>query len=298
MARWPSDMTVAVAADVSLAEANRRLAADDQWLSLDGPVNAALGVLAGADMTGPLRLGFGGWRDQLLGVQFLDGRNRLITAGGRAIKNVAGYDLTKFIIGQRGVFGQIGCLMLRTYRRPEAALVVKLAADVSQLNWLLALPQRPSWSVLDESALWVGYLGTELSVEAVARSLEGANAKGTVRQTAADDELLRARLTRWQPGEGEVAFTIWAAPSVVSGLMRQARVGHWWADAPTGLIRGCCQPSDAGRLAAVTQDLGFNFHVEGRPYRLSAGEAAVLRRLKARFDPDGCLNSLDVEVIR
>ena len=57
--------------------------------------------------TGPLRLGFGAWRDLLLGAQFYNGRGELITAGGRTVKNVAGYDLTKFMVGQRGVFGRL-----------------------------------------------------------------------------------------------------------------------------------------------------------------------------------------------
>ena len=78
--------------------------------------------------TGPLRLGYGAWRDLLLGVQFTNGRGELITAGGRTVKNVAGYDLTKFMVGSHGVFGRLVTITTRTYRRPDRALVRAVSA--------------------------------------------------------------------------------------------------------------------------------------------------------------------------
>ena len=101
------DMTATFAADVTLGEAQRRLAEIGQWLPVDGDPAAALGDLVSFNSTGPLRLGYGAWRDLLLGVQFTNGRGELITAGGRTVKNVAGYDLTKFMVGQHGVFGTL-----------------------------------------------------------------------------------------------------------------------------------------------------------------------------------------------
>jgi FAD/FMN-containing dehydrogenase len=301
VAHWAADMTLAVAADVTLSQANDALAGSEQWLALDGPVGVALGVLASVDMTGPLRLGFGGWRDQMLGVQFVDGRERLITAGGRAMKNVAGYDLTKFMVGQRGVFGQVVALILRTYRRPTDALAVKLDADVRLLRGLLAVQPRPAWAVLSDGALWAGYLGSAVVVDAVGTAVDGAGLKagikGMIRHEPGDDAALRAKLTQWQPGDGEIAFTVWAAPSGVTGLLRQARVTRWWADASSGMVRGCCRIAEADRLTAVSRDLGYGCHVEGRAFRVSEAEAKVLRGLKARFDPLGRLNPLEVECV-
>src|SRR5947208_1670688 len=74
------DMTVTISADVTLGAAQAKLAELGQWLPIDGDVQSALGELVENNSTGPLRLGYGGWRDLLLGVQFLNGRGELITA--------------------------------------------------------------------------------------------------------------------------------------------------------------------------------------------------------------------------
>src|SRR5436853_7032846 len=120
---FASDMTVTISADVTLAAAQAKLAELNQWLPIDGDVQSPLGELVENNSTGPLRLGYGGWRDLLLGVQFLNGRGELITAGGRTVKNVAGYDLSKFMVGQRGIFGTLLTLTTRTYKRPIGAIV-------------------------------------------------------------------------------------------------------------------------------------------------------------------------------
>src|SRR3982751_4161223 len=127
------DMTATISADVTLAAAQAKLAELGQWLPIDGDVHSALGELVENNSTGPLRLGFGGWRDLLLGVQFSNGRGELITAGGRTVKNVAGYDLTKFVVGQRGVFGRLVTFTARTYRLPAAGLLVEHAPSYATL---------------------------------------------------------------------------------------------------------------------------------------------------------------------
>src|SRR6059036_31063 len=73
------DMTVTISADVTLSAAQTKLAEFNQWLPIDGDVQSALGELVENNSTGPLRLGYGGWRDLLLGVQFLNGKGELIT---------------------------------------------------------------------------------------------------------------------------------------------------------------------------------------------------------------------------
>src|SRR5687767_4207407 len=109
------DMYAIVAADVALARVQETLAAKGQWLPIDGDPNTTVGQLIETNSTGPLRLGYGHWRDLLLGAQFTNGRDELISAGGRTMKNVAGYDLTKFMVGQRGVFGKLVTITTRTY---------------------------------------------------------------------------------------------------------------------------------------------------------------------------------------
>src|SRR5437763_17122438 len=119
----PADMTAILSADATLEQVQDQLSPFQQWLPVDGAGKATIGELVEFNSTGPLRLGFGAWRDLLLGAQFYNGRGELITAGGRTVKNVAGYDLTKFMVGQRGIFGELLTLTTRTYKRPQGAIL-------------------------------------------------------------------------------------------------------------------------------------------------------------------------------
>src|SRR5207248_5943178 len=128
-----TDLSATFSAEVTLAEAQETLRKNDQWLPIDGDPHTRLSALVERNSTGPLRLGFGGWRDLLLGVQFSNGAGELITAGGRTVKNVAGYDLTKFMVGQYGIFGKVVTLTSRAYKAPDAALLVRFDPDVKKL---------------------------------------------------------------------------------------------------------------------------------------------------------------------
>src|SRR2546421_11112555 len=154
-----ADMTATFSAEATLAAAQAELATADQWLPVDGDSQATLGALVDQNSTGPLRLGYGAWRDLLLGAQLRDGRDQLITAGGRTVKNVAGYDLTKFMVGQRGVFAKLVTLTTRTYKRPGGAIVATFAPRPQLLQRLLPSPLPPQWSLLIAKALVCGCLG-------------------------------------------------------------------------------------------------------------------------------------------
>ena len=159
------DMTATFAGDAVLAVAQSRLNEVGQWLAIDGDPSSSLGDLILFNSTGPLRLGYGGWRDLLLGVQFTNGRGELISAGGRTVKNVAGYDLTKFIVGSAGMFGEIVTATVRTYRRPEAALRATYDADVHMIGRLMSTALRPQWAMLTSEQLFCGYLGDRRTID-------------------------------------------------------------------------------------------------------------------------------------
>src|SRR4051812_17278582 len=142
------DMTAVISADVPLSVVQQTLAKHNQWLAIDGPSDATVGQLVEMNSTGPLRLGFGAGRGVLVGVQFQNGRGELITAGGLTLKNVAGYDLTKFMIGQGGVFGKLVTVTTRTYARPSAALIATLPPELKTVSEILTTPNRPQWAML------------------------------------------------------------------------------------------------------------------------------------------------------
>ena len=103
------------------------------WLALDPPgrPERSLGSVVATATAGPLRHGFGPVRDHVLGCTVATGDGRLVKAGGRVVKNVAGYDLTKLQVGGFGGFGIIAevHLRLRALPRADVTLVARGARD-------------------------------------------------------------------------------------------------------------------------------------------------------------------------
>jgi FAD/FMN-containing dehydrogenase len=118
----PADLVATVEAGVPLEAIHAELARHHLWLALDPPgcPDRSIGSVAATGMAGPLRHGFGPVRDHVLGCTVCTGDGRLVAAGGRVVKNVAGYDLTKLHLGGFGGFGVITELHLRLRAEPAA----------------------------------------------------------------------------------------------------------------------------------------------------------------------------------
>jgi glycolate oxidase FAD binding subunit len=93
-----------------------------QWLPLDpyGSADGTIGATVATASAGPLASSFGLPRDLLLGVEFVNGRGDVIRAGGKVVKNVAGFDLSRLITGSWGTLGVITEVTLRLYAAPQA----------------------------------------------------------------------------------------------------------------------------------------------------------------------------------
>ncbi|HYM90624.1 MAG TPA: FAD-binding oxidoreductase, partial [bacterium] len=105
----PADYVVAVRAGTRLRDLQAELGKHDQWLPLDPPGAGAatIGGLIAANRNGPRRLLYGSIRDMLIGIRVALPTGEVIKAGGKVVKNVAGYDLTKMFIGSLGAAGVI-----------------------------------------------------------------------------------------------------------------------------------------------------------------------------------------------
>ena len=116
-ARNPEDLTVTVDAGIPLSHLNRLLAGDGQRVALDADSahRSTLGGLAAVDHRGRLAFRYGSPRDQILGMTVIDGRGRELRIGGKVVKNVAGYDLTRLFVGSYGTLGIITEITIRTY---------------------------------------------------------------------------------------------------------------------------------------------------------------------------------------
>jgi glycolate oxidase FAD binding subunit len=143
------DMTITVEAGISINRLQKLLAPENLRLPIDVPAaqQATLGGCIAANVSGPRRLGFGTLRDYVIGISAINDRGREFKAGGRVVKNVAGYDLCKLLVGSLGTLGIVtqATLKLRPLAEEQALLRVGCAADALEgmLNRLNATRTRP-----------------------------------------------------------------------------------------------------------------------------------------------------------
>src|SRR3954451_1430569 len=127
------DLTAVLEAGVPLAEAQAAFAAEDQMLALDPPLGkddaATVGGMVATADSGPLRHRYGGVRDLVVGISIALSDGTLAKAGGKVIKNVAGYDLGKLFAGSYGTLGLIVSVTVRLHPRPVAPRHAVGAAD-------------------------------------------------------------------------------------------------------------------------------------------------------------------------
>ncbi len=125
------DLTVTLEGGMTLAQVQGILAKENQFLPIDPayPQTATIGgIIATAD-TGSWRQRYGGIRDMVLGISFVRGDGAIAKAGGRVVKNVAGYDLMKLLTGSFGTLGIISQVTLRTYPLHQDSQTIFLTGE-------------------------------------------------------------------------------------------------------------------------------------------------------------------------
>ena len=183
----PADLTLTARSGTSLADIDAELRSHSQWLPFDPPrlLDRTLGGFVATGQSGPLWMGYGELRNHVLGMTIVSGDGRLLKLGGRVMKNVAGFDLLKPIVGSHGRFGVITSVSIRAFPVPAVERVLVLRADSVSELWKPArsirmAPVMPVSSVLitpaklldAPAALIVRLHGAKPTVEADQRTLE------------------------------------------------------------------------------------------------------------------------------
>jgi glycolate oxidase FAD binding subunit len=304
------DLTAVLEAGLPLAEAQAAFAEAGQMLALDPPLGAedaatVGGVVATAD-AGPLRHRYGAARDLLLGVTVALSDGTVAQAGGKVIKNVAGYDLAKLFAGSFGTLGLIARVVVRLHPRPAATVtVIGSGADAGVLGRAaLELAASP----LELEALdvrWDGRAGAVLArIGGVAlsarraRVAEAVVASGLETETHEDDEPLWAEQRARQRSAEDVVVRVSSLPTDLPQLLRVAgRLGGSVVGrAGLGLL-WVTLPAEVAALAELRRELGPRpAAVLDAPPDLRAAPApndpalrALEARVRARFDPAGAL---------
>lgn len=327
----PDDLTIVAEAGITLGALNARTAAHRQRLPLDPPApeSVTLGATIGASKAGPIRLSEGLVRDLLIGIQFVGHDGRIARAGGRVVKNVAGYDLMKVLTGSFGTLGivteaafkvrpipELYALAIAQYDRIAQAFdsAAKLL-DALPLAHLEVLSPRPGalFGADGEFMLLAGFSGNQPEIgyqrtriaEILARE---ANLKRV--EILADGCAIEAyeRLRDFEFPCGNLTAQLAVLPAELARGLAECDA-EFCAHAGSGVAQVSIETAgaEAARTAltrwrAIAASAQGHLRVLNVPSELrgdllenrfdSPGEGALklMRRLKASFDPAGIFN--------
>ena len=318
----PGDLTLTARAGTPLRDIERVTAEHGQWLPLEpfGHEAGTLGATVATASYGPLASAYGTGRNQVLGCEVVTGAGDIVRAGGRVVKNVAGFDVTRLMVGAWGTLGAITEVSVRLRARPEVDLTLAIAlGDVAAVEraqrWLRHTEFTPLAAELLSSALAVqlGIASAGASVlllrlggnEALIRAARhAATALGGVVEL---DAGLWRRFARAEAAAAPAAtIRLSGAPAAIAPLWRD--VLH--AVEPTGgvahatLTRGvvrCLAPmtGDAAveRLRSLLAALPPGTRIAERlprelwpASRMDRATNSLSAGIQRVFDPDGLFN--------
>jgi glycolate oxidase FAD binding subunit len=299
----PSEFTFTALAGTPLKTIVAALAERGQYLPFDPPLVEAGATMGGtimAGLSGPGRFRYGGLRDFILGVRFVDGEGRLLRLGGKVVKNAAGFDVPKFFVGSLGRFGALAevtfkvfprAVTTRTLRLPikDAVALAALMTAASGQRWELdALEAAP-----DEGLVFARLAGPADALELLAKEIF-ARWPGTVLAEDAAAELWRSvREWAWAHADGtwiKVALTPEQVPEflTVTGGIAGARV---WIG--TGGNVGLLSLPRGAKLAGALPWPALTLRGDAPLWPGRRENFAVFRAVKAALDPHDRFPSLD-----
>ena len=300
----PTELVVTAPAGMALAELEALLAEKGQCLAFEPPRFAPGGTVGGmvaAGLSGPSRAAAGSLRDHLLGVVLVSGTGELMHFGGRVIKNVAGYDVSRLIAGSLGILGVIVEVSLKVLARAPAEATLRF--DLKPRD---ALARLHAWGAqplpLDASAWWNGNLvvrlrGAQAAVDEAVRALGGdaiaASAAAPFWQglrdhsdpffSAAADAIVHQDATLWRLSLPQTAPLLGLAGDE---LIEWHGAQRWLVTAlPALQVREAAAAVGGHAAAFRTLDKSAGVFAP-----LSAPLRAIHERLKRSFDPKGILN--------
>jgi len=290
----PTELVLQACAGTPLTEIERALAERGQMLAFEPPHfgrTATLGGTIACGFSGPRRVAAGSARDFVLGARILDGRGQDLSFGGKVMKNVAGYDVSRLMTGALGTLGVLLDISLKVLPKSEreATLAIECSQDdaIRRLNTWAGKPYPISASCHDGRLLTVRLSGSDAGVHAVLRQLGG-----TVMNDAETHWLnIREHTADFFTGDAplwRLAVKATTPPLPLPG--RQLLEWH-------GALRWVRTDADAAIVRDIARKAGghatlFRAPTNGTPrfQPLSESLMALHRRLKQTFDPAGILN--------
>lgn len=300
----PTELVVTARAGTRLAELEQVLARHGQMLAFEPPRfggTATLGGCVATGLSGPRRASAGAVRDFVLGVRMLDGRGEELGFGGRVMKNVAGYDLSRVMVGAMGTLGLLLDISVRVSPKPAAELTLRMpvqeAEAIHRMNLWAGQPLPVSATCFVEGNLSVRLSGAEPAVRAAQAKLGGEE----VADGAAFWESVREQThTFFQAVHNEgLRKCLWriSVKSTTPPLALPGKQLIEWGGALRWFMPDTADP-DTDRVREVASASGghatlfYNNGVCGAEVfqPLSSGMQDIHRGLKEKFDPQSIYN--------
>ncbi|HET7363067.1 MAG TPA: glycolate oxidase subunit GlcE [Burkholderiales bacterium] len=289
----PSELVLTARGGTALAEVEAIVGAKGQCLPFEPPHfgAATLGGCVAAGLSGPRRAAAGALRDFVLGVKLIDGRGRVLEFGGRVMKNVAGYDVSRLVAGSLGTLGVIAEASVKVLPRPPAERTLRFDMDqtaaLDAMNVWAGEPLPISATAWHDGALYVRLAGSPAAVQAATPRLGGAEVGDSMAFWRAIREQTYAFFAGDQP--------LWriAVPSAAAPLGLAGNQLLEW----NGALRWLRSRASAEEVRAAAKRAGGHATLF-RARDKSAGAFTPLdpvllrlhRALKSAFDPAGILN--------
>jgi glycolate oxidase FAD binding subunit len=316
----PRDLTISVEAGIPFSELNDTLARNAQMIPLDGPYadEATAGGIVAANISGARRRLYGTARDLVIGMKFATLDGKLVQSGGMVVKNVAGLDMGKLMIGSFGTLAAIASINFKLTPRPgisrtvlydledlRTAMEARDQAIRGLLNPVAVEILNPALSSqlgLKNYTLAILFAGNQAVIE---RSIREAAAFGPARPLPVEEEqrfwnslyaVTPAFLEEFRDGAVvRVSTTLGECGEALGSVDGP---GH--AHAASGVVRGWfSRPDAATRWLAAAVRRGWKGVVEfssesARPnltlWPDPGGDFAIMKEIKRMFDPGNLLN--------
>lgn len=300
----PEEFTFTALSGTPIREIVELLRAQGQCLPFDPPLQragATLGGTVAAGLSGPGRLRYGGVRDFILGVRFIDGSGSLVRGGGKVVKNVAGFDLPKLLVGSLGRLGILVELTFKVFPRPPSSLTLRLrTGSLAEAVETSLEVMRGPWEVdtLDlkpPGDLLLRLAGRPEALEARAQRLVKSLDRAAERLEAAAGESLWEGLREFDWADREallVKVPLTPAPIVkLDTRLQQAGIRRRYSAA--GNVAWLAPP--AGPVFQELNGILQEFSLQGlvlrgacdNPWIGPGRESQWLRRVKEALDPEG-----------
>lgn len=318
----PSELVITVRAGTPLVELEAALAEQGQCLAFEPPRfggngGGTCGGMVAAGLSGPARASVGGVRDYVLGVQLINGRAEHLTFGGQVMKNVAGYDVTRLLVGSLGTLGLLTELSLKVL--PVAPAEATLVFELDQANALTQLhrwgaqplPLNASCWVRDDTALgtpellFVRLRGAVAAVDSAIRKMTQDLPGKQIDNAQAGPDWLACRDQRlpfFNPPltTDAESLALWrlSVPQTTPVLdlpwpqLVEWHGGQRWLWAPLSAQTQLRQATAAvgGSTTLFVAACADGTSARGRFDALNPALMAIHRRLKAEFDPADIFN--------